>query len=179
MPVIEYAVERITDNGINHLFTRLSLDSIALGTPLMPGTERPMASMIRGMTKSVIDPNTGQFTDEGKPLRYELRAVLFADGTYYGIEGLFVEFSGNVANIRSMARDTQCLADKYTAVEQERGAFNAWVKSPKKASIDVTALNLRSNIADIVLTIKAHDGEDGAEAAIARIAALPDVVKGE
>jgi len=177
-PAIGYAVERITSNGINHLFTRISLENIALGTQLMPGTERPIAQTILGITKSVIDHTTGKFTDEGTPLSYELRAVLFADGTYVGMDSLFDEFSGIVSRIRSLARDIQYLADKYAVLEQERGSYDAWVKSPHKASVDVAMLRDRSDMAVVLLGIKYFYGEGGADVALAWIAALPEVTKG-
>ena len=159
---------------------------------MQPGEERH-AAMLSGFFRArpvhVGATAYEQITaDKEETLSYELRAVLFADGTVIGPESIFVDFSHKVTTVRSLARDAQNAAqDKYRLLEQDkqtmpRAILDALGKgAPVRpgTSQDFQKLKLRMQISNAILGIRDKQGEQEAEAALARLAALPDVVKGE
>ena len=149
---------------------------------MQPGEERHVA-MMSGFTSSrLVRAGTAPPTfeeipaDKEETLSYELTAVLFADGTFYGRDDVFADFSKQIDTARSMARDTQNLEDKYTALKQHE--FLTAMRSVN-ASTDVQALLHRSYVAFAILRIRDANGEQEAEAALGRLAALPDIQRGE
>ena len=148
---------------------------------MQPGEERHVA-MISGFSSARL-VRVGTATaweempaDKEETLSYELTAVLFADGTFYGPDDVLADFSKQIDTARDFARDTQNLEDKYTALKQHE-FMNAMRRV--NASTDIQALLHRSNVANAILRIRDAQGEAEAEAALARLAALPDVTKGE
>ena len=96
--------------------------------------------------------------------RYTLFAVLFADGTVIGTEAVLRDFSNKIALSRSIARDMQYQQDKYTVMAADR-----------KELFQGNRLNHRMLMSHTLLTIKETSGEAEAEAAISRLASIPDV----
>lgn len=157
-PVMGYAIWRDTRNG-RSLKVVMDIDSLANGTPMGAGEERS-ALGLAGSFRS---------RSEGKEvLGYSLAAVLFSDGTFKGPENMLQIFSRNLSELRSLARDTQYRADKYLLMEDDRRAL---LKEAK--------VNNRTSLAHTLLVIRELKGEPEAEAALARLVGLPDVVKGE
>jgi hypothetical protein len=135
-PVIGYAMQGHTATGPKSVFGyvhtttgrrpipgRVDFDSVAWGKPMQPGEERHVA-MLSGF--SLARPvRVGTATawgeipaDKDQSLSYELTAVLFADGTFYGPDDVLADFSKQIDTARSMARDTQNLEDKYTTLKE-------------------------------------------------------------
>jgi hypothetical protein len=170
-----------TTTGLRPIPGHVNFGSWATGKLMQPGEERHVA-MISGFSSSrpvrVGTTTTWEeiTTDKEEILSYELTAVLFADGTFYGPDDILADFSKQIDTARKMARDTQYLEDKYTALKQHE--FLRAMRSVN-ASTDIQALLHRSNVVNAILRIRDTQGEAEAEAALARIAALPDVTKGE
>jgi hypothetical protein len=175
-PIMGYAVQRTTTTGIDPVFSVVDLQSLTTGEPIQPGEERWLGpfNVVRVSSMS---------RDKGEPISHELKGVLFTDGTYCGLDFLFPDFSSRISTVRSLARDAQCAGeDKYTILAQHKVAFadpQTILKAMRTPSVDSRALALRYNMAGIILSIRDTSGEQEAEAALARLAALPDVVKGE
>jgi hypothetical protein len=170
-----------TTTGLRPISGRVDFGSWAAGKPMQPGEERHVA-MISGFSSARL-VRVGTATaweempaDKEETLSYELTAVLFADGTFYGPDDVLADFSKQIDTARDFARDTQNLEDKYTALKQHE-FMNAMRRV--NASTDIQALLHRSNVANAILRIRDAQGEAEAEAALARLAALPDVTKGE
>ena len=117
---------------------------------MQPGEERHAALLLSGLiryrpvrvgTAIVWEEITA---DKEETLSYELTAVLFADGTFYGPDDILADFSKQIDTARSMARDTQNLEDKYTALKQHE-----FLKAMRRvnASTDIEALVHRSDVA--------------------------------
>ena len=181
-PVIGYAVQRITTTGINPVSAMLNLNSLATGKPMQPGEERWLG-LFSGFRSNRLQPGVGSTSgDEGEPVSYELKAVLFADGTFFGPEEVFLDFSGIISTMRSLARDTQYAAqDKYWLLEQDKQAMpQAILDALRKgahASQEFQELDLRMQMSNVLLGIRDRKGDDEVDAALGRIAALPDVVR--
>jgi hypothetical protein len=193
-PVLGYAIQGHTTTGLSSVFGyvhittglrpisgHVDFGSWAAAKPMQPGEERHVA-MLRGFSSArLVRVGTAtaweeETADKEEILSYELTAVLFADGTFYGPDDVLADFSKQIDTARSMARDTQYLEDKYTALEQDE--FSKALRRVN-ASTDIQALLHRANVAFAILRIRDAMGESEAEAALARIAALPDVTKGE
>jgi hypothetical protein len=170
-----------TTTGLRPIFGRVDFGSWAAGKPMQPGEERHVAMfsgfsrarLVRVGTATAYEEETA---DKEEVLSYELTSVLFADGTFYGPDDVFDDFSKQIYTARSMARDTQYLEDKYTALEQDD-----FLKAMRRvnASTDIQALVHRADVAHVILRFRDAKGESEAEAALGRLAALPDVTKGE
>jgi hypothetical protein len=164
--VIGYAVKRNT-TGTSPTLAVVDLASLASGTTIQPGAKRQLGiSALR-------------LSSEGEMLSHTLQAVLFADGTFYGPGSIFQDFSSRIYTVRSLARDAQYAQDKYDILAQHKAALEGVRTSRQAASVDCRAMELRSIMATNLLSIRNANGEQECEAAIARIAALPDVVKGD
>ena len=170
-----------TTTGLRPIAGHVDFGSWAAGKPMQPGDERHLA-MLSGFS-SAKPVRVGTATaweeitaDKEEILSYELTAVLFADGTFYGTDDVFADFSKQIDTARSLARDTRNLEDKYTALEQDE-----FLKAMRRvnASTDIQALLHRANVAFAILRIRDAQGESEAEAALGRLAALPDVTRGE
>lgn len=166
-PVMGWIVAQNTTNGAR-VNVVLDMSQIAKNDPIPPGGER-----LSGLHH---DPNTGHAgglrsraldQPEDLVLGYTLVAVLFADGSYIGPDQWREVFSERIAQWRSTARDTQYLSEKYQLLEEERRRlFRTGRRSPSSA------------MAIVLLAIRDTKGEAEAEAALARLASLPEV-KGE
>jgi hypothetical protein len=190
-PLIGYAIQGHTATGPKPVFGyvhtttgrrpisgRVDFGSVAAGKPMQPGEER-IAVIVNGFTSArLVRVGTGTAWEEitadtEETLSYELTAVLFADGTFYGPDDILADFSKQIDTARSMARDTQYLEDKYTALKQHE--FLKAMLSVN-ARTDIQALLHRANVAHAILRIRDAMGESEAETALRRLAALPDVL---
>jgi hypothetical protein len=143
--------------------------------PEQPGESRTLVMFSRPV--STVGSIHTATADKDETLSYELQAVLFADGTFYGPDDVFADFSQQIYTARNFARDIQNLEDKYTALKQHE-FINAIRKfNGSEASTDVQALVNRADVAFVILRIWGLKGEQEAEAALARLAALPDVTR--
>jgi hypothetical protein len=64
--------------------------------------------------------NVARVSGEGETIGDELKAVLFTDGTYYGPESIFTDFTYMISTVRSLPRDAQSSADKYDILAQQK-----------------------------------------------------------
>ena len=163
-PVMGYAIQRNTTAGPGSVSSVVDLGSWAAGKPIEPGEERPLERF-----------NVVRVSDEGETIGYELKAVLFADGTFFGPESIFQNFSDTMSTVRSLARDVQYSENKYNILAQHKAAFSdreTILKAMRTPSVDSC---LRTNMAHVILGIRDSRGEQEAEAALARLAALPDI----
>jgi hypothetical protein len=171
-----------TPAGLKPIFGRVDFDSVAWGKTLQPGEERHAVMLLSGFSSArPVRVGTAIAWEEEtahkeETLSYELTAVLFADGTFYGPDDILADFNKQIDTARSMARDTQNLEDKYTALKQHE--FLKAMRSVN-ASTDIQALLHRADVAYSILRIRDANGESEAEAALGRLAALPDVQRGE
>lgn len=156
-PIMGYAVWKYSGNS-KSLKVVLDIDSIAQGALIGSGEEQSAFGL------------SGSFhpKSEGRATGYALAAVLFADGAFIGPDGMREIFTSRLYALRSAARDMQYRAEKFRLMEEDRRALR------RAERIDV-----RTNLSDTLLTIKETKGEAEAEAALIRLANLPDVVKGE
>ena len=58
---------------------------------------------------STVGPDHSAIVRKEEAFSYELKAVFFADGTFYGPDEVLADFSKQINMARSMARDTQHL----------------------------------------------------------------------
>lgn len=168
-PLVCYAIQSRTD--------RIDLGSWAAGKPLQPGEAQSIAMFSRPVSTAGT-VHTVPANNE-KPIGSELRAVLFSDGTFYGPDDVFADFSRQINTARNFARDIQNLEDKRSALKQHEFMQAIRQINGSEASTDVEALVNRADVAFEILRIWNTKGEQDAEAALARIAGLPDVTKGE
>jgi hypothetical protein len=89
---------------------------------------------------------------------------------------------------RSLARDTQNAAqDKYRLLEEDKqtmprallDALRNGAPVRPGTSQDLQKVELRMQMSNVLLWIRDSKGDEEVDAALARIAALPDIVKGE
>jgi hypothetical protein len=156
-PILAWAVNE-NFVGYSEANWNLDMNRLAKGTPVLPGEERSL-----GISQSF-------FTNPGgrdQVLGYSLLAVLFADGSFVGTDYWRQEFSNQLYKRRSLARDFQYLSDKYRLMEEDRNMAREHGKRIE-----------RGVMAHVLLVIREDEGEQAAEAALARLASLPDV-KGE
>jgi hypothetical protein len=189
-PLIGYAMQGHTATGLTSVFGyvgtgtgrrpilgRVDFDSVAWGKPMQPGEERHFAMLggfsvarpVRVGTETVWEEITA---DKEETISYELTAVLFADGTFHGPDDVLTDFNKQFDTARSTARDTQNLEDKYTALKQHEFLI---AMRKANASTDIEGLAHRANVAYSILRIREAKGESEAEAALRRLAALPDI----
>ena len=186
-PILGYTLERNT--RISPTQSVVDIGSLAIGKLLQPGEERTfyMFGGLRSVTSSgkSVSPSGNE---EEEAFNYELMAVLFADGTFYGSDSILLEFSSMISIARSLALDMQYAAqDKYLLLEQDKQAgprliLDALRKGPPVrpgTSQDLQKAELRMQMSNALLWIRDSKGYEEVEAALARIAALPDIVKGE
>jgi hypothetical protein len=164
-PVIAYVVQRFTTTGVNPTFIVQDFYSLVRGLPIGP------LGIFIGLRKGVIDRATGKITAEGNPIRYELKAVLFSDGTHFGSD--FDAISRIFYNVRNFAREMQytLTGDRRTTLERESRAVQSIRSGP--VSVGFPTLKDRSEMATALLDLP----ESEWEVAIARVASLPNVNK--
>jgi hypothetical protein len=166
-PIIGYALQRIADSGYDPVVSVVDFHSLAVGKAIQPGEEHPLARFnviriaSRGQTKSTT-------------LGYELKAVLFADGTFYGPDSIFLDFSERISAVRRLALGVQYDPNKYRTLAKH-------VLSPLeilrriRTALDMRSLETYSTVASTILDIRNRQGEQEAEATLQRLAALPEV----
>jgi hypothetical protein len=164
-PIIGYAVQRITDSGYNPVVSVVGFYTLSVGKAIQPGEEHPLGPFNVVRTASQTP---------GTPLGYELRAVLFADGRFYGPDSIFLDFSERISTARGVALGVQHDPNKYQTLAQHVLSPEEVLQRMRTATLDMGA-ELDSNIASMILDIRSKQGEQEADAAIGRLAALPEV----
>jgi hypothetical protein len=144
---------------------------------LSPGETVSVGFLVMGITSSGIDPITGADVPEGETSGMSLTGVLFADGTFYGTDAAFAQISRNVNLYRSYARDTQYREDRVETLDNERKERERFHTKPN-ASFNPNKHALQS-LAAIFMSVNDRAGKDEMDKAIARIANIPDLVKGQ
>jgi hypothetical protein len=89
-PIIGYAVQRIADSAYNPVVSFVDFYGLAVGKGIQPGEEHPL-----GRFNVIRIASRGQA--EGTLLGYDLKAVLFADGRFYGPDPIFLDFSERIS----------------------------------------------------------------------------------
>lgn len=167
----------------------VDIGSLAMGKLIQPGEERTFW-LFGGFRSVSLSGKSVSLSgnEEEETFSYELMAVLFADGTLYGPDSILLEFSSIISIARSLARDTQNAAqDKYRLLEQDKqtmprallGALRNGAPVRPGTSQDLQKVELRMQMSNVLLWIRDSKGDEEVDAALARIAALPDIVKGE
>jgi hypothetical protein len=123
-PVIGYAVQIITTNTKTHIvFSDVDFDSIAAGRPIQPGEERLLGSF------PVFRPD-GQGRVAGEHVSNEVKAVLFADGTFQGSDAVFLEFSERLSVVKRVALSFQGDPNKYQSLEEYSALLSKDLRRP-------------------------------------------------
>jgi hypothetical protein len=171
-PIIGYAVQRVTDIGVNPVLSVVLFGWVAAGKAIQPGEEQTLGLVAfhsRGLD--------GTERPKSTTLRYDLKAVLFADGEFQGDnDEAFQDFSQKVSTVRTLALDAQYDQNKYQTLAQYNIA--ALLEGLRNASPDVFAIEAKTAAATIILEIHDQNGEQEGNAAIERLAALPGITKG-
>ena len=107
-----------------------------------------------------------------------MNALLFADGEFYGPDEIFQDFSGRISKVRSLALAVLHDGNKYQTLAQHLLSPLEIYRRMRTATLDMRSLEADSTVASTILDIRAKQGEQEAEAAIARLAALPEVTRG-
>jgi hypothetical protein len=180
-PVLGYALQRHPITSYNPVLMVVDLGSLATGKLIQPGEGRTLWPFnIRSVSLSG--------NEEEETISYELKAVLFADGTFYGPDSIFLDFSYRVTTARSLALNMQYSGqDKYRLLEQEKQAMpRALLDALRRGapvrpetSQDFQNLEVRMQMSNLLLGIRDSKGDEAVDAALGRIAALPDVQRGE
>ena len=169
-PVIGYAVQITTTTGINPVISDVDFDSIAAGKPIEPGEERPLKSFPAFRTG-------GRGRVVGEPVSNELKAVLFADGTFQGPDGVFLDFSKRLSEVRGVGLSFQGEPNKYRTLEEYTAILSKDLSRPI-TSADVQGADRSYAAAKIIFEIRDQKGESEAVAALNRFASLPEVTRG-
>jgi hypothetical protein len=159
-PLTGFAV-RLNTTGKSPVLVVLDFGWLAANKPVQPNERRP----IPGITALI--PLSGDI------LSYEIKATLSSDGTFYGPDTIFEDFSGRIAAVRNMALDVQSASDKFALLVQYQQP-----KIPSGASVDYRAIHHKADMATILLTMRDHQGDQAVERAITRLTSLPVVTKG-
>jgi hypothetical protein len=104
-------------------------------------------------------------------------AILLEDMTFYGPDQVLQDFAGRISAIRSMARDVQYSTDRAATLALHMAPPKLAAGAP--ASLDYMAIRHRMDMATMLTWVKNQKGDDAMNEAITRIAALPDVRRGE
>jgi hypothetical protein len=167
-PVIGYAIQITTTTRANPVFSDVDFDSIAAGKPIQPGEERPLKSF-------PVFPNGGRGV--GEHVSNELKAVLFADGTFQGPDAVFLDFSKRLSVVKGVALSFQGDPNRYRSLEEYSALLSKDLRRPIMGA-DVQAADRSYAAAKIIFEIRDQKGESGAEAALNRLASLPEVARG-
>jgi len=169
-PVIGYAVQITTTTRTNPVFSDVDFDSIAAGKPIQLGEERPLKSF------PVFRPG-GRGRVAGEHVSNELKAVLFADGTFQGPDAVFLDFSKRLSVVKGVALSFQGDPNKYQTLEEYTGILSKDLSRPI-TNADVQAADRSYFAAKTIFEIRDQKGETEAEAALNRFASLPEVTRG-
>ena len=148
----------------------MDFDSIAAGKPIQPGEERPLKSF-------PVFRNGGRGMVVGEPVSNELKAVLFADGTFQGPDSVFMDFSKRLSVVKGVALSFQGDPNKYQTLEEYTALLSKDLSRPITGA-DVQAADRSYAAAKIIFEIRDQKGESEAEAALNRLASLPEVTRG-
>jgi hypothetical protein len=168
--------------------TLVDVGSLAMGKLMQLGEERTFYMFGGFRSVSLSGKSVSPLGNEEEEFNYKLMAVLFADGTFYGPDSILLEFSSIISIARSLARDTQSAAqDKYRLLEQDKqegpqlilDALRNGAPVRPGTSQDLQKAELRVQMSNALLWVRDSKGEQEADAALARIAALPEVTRGE
>jgi hypothetical protein len=171
-PILGYALQHHRTIGISPVQVVVDIARLTMGELIQPGEERALFYTATGTGEEIQMQITG----------YELKAVLFADGTFYGPDSILSEFSSKISIARSLALEMQNAGhDKYQVLEHNRQTMtrllDVMCKGAHAGNRDFGEVDLRSLIARL-LWICNNKGEQEADAALARIASLPGVTRG-
>lgn len=150
--VIAYVVQKFDTNGVNTVSTVPHVYNLVRGVPI----QGPLGMMF-GIQRSTVNHNTGQHLVEGDTIRWEIKGVVFADGSHYGTN--FSQLARMFGNFRQFARNLQAQgrANWHATV----GGLNAPIPTNDQQAIAYALSGLP---------------ESDWDAAVGRLSALPDVV---
>jgi hypothetical protein len=170
-PVMAYTVKRHTTSGMSRTTTVPDVHFLVRGAPL----SGPLGLFI-GVHKGYVDHVTGKLMDEGDVTKWELVAVLFADGSFYGPSAYFNELSGIFYNFRSFARDLQLAGPtSWAATLNRTGTMIESLPKSGPISVNVNLMQAQEELSKAFLGLPAGE----LATAVQRVAALPDVVEGK
>jgi hypothetical protein len=123
-PLMGWVMERITTTGCNPLFHDVDYGALTKGTSLQPGQSvtRQMIGVHTFRCRVKGSTGTASVVNEGDVVSWQILAVLFTDGTFYGPDDLFQKMSSDITGVRSMARDMQYLgtAERLKVIDQHK-----------------------------------------------------------
>jgi hypothetical protein len=169
-PLIGYVGQRIGDSGYGPVASVVDFDSLAVGKAIQPGEEHPLDQF-----NVIRIASSGQA--EGALLRYDLNAVLFADGEFYGPDEIFQDFSERISTVRSLALGVPYDENKYESLAQHVLSPLEIFRRMRTATLGMRSLEADSTVASTILDIRSKQGDQEADAALARLAALSEVWK--
>jgi hypothetical protein len=161
--VMAYVVQRFDTNNINRVSTVPDVPSLVRGQGISNG----MLGIWTRFTKGYVNPVTGRQIMEGDVTAWVLKAVLFSDGTYYGDPNEFARLKQMFANFRSFAR---------ALAEAGPTKWDAMIQQAIGGPFDLADRNLMKDRVGLAENLK--ELGSGMGAGIARVAELPDVVRG-
>jgi hypothetical protein len=164
--VMAYSVRRVTSNNLNRVFDVADIASLVRGEPVQGAL-----GLYTGLQQHRVNHTTGQMVAEGDAVRWELKGVMFSDGRYYGNDVSFKVFQKLFTNLRAYAQQLQQTSDQRASLEK---AFNFKLIG-LMARVDAQQSTDRQALARNLLSLTEAEWP----AAIGRVSALPDVVKGE
>jgi hypothetical protein len=150
-----------------------SSDRIILRGGIKPGEELPVGFMILGVEYSHLDPVTKQFIPAGNTTGYKLTGVLFSDGTFYGNDVELQRLTGAVALYRNYARKMQNDADRERQMDAD-----SRLEYQQMASMPPELQPIRTLAATIIM-VRNNEGPGEMNKALARIADIPELRKGQ
>jgi hypothetical protein len=159
--IIGYVIQKKTAAGVNSTFRVFDIEAIAAGRLIQPGEEGPIGPVVENLENplAIAVPRGAEGNIQqwrmAPAIGYKLMAVLFSDGTFYGSSATFVTFQIRMAALRRVGR----IGLNVKALEDTKG------------EIGLAA-------AKVILQILNQKGKAEAEAALSRLASLPQVTRG-
>lgn len=160
--LMAYVVQKLDTNQINRIHTLINLPDLLAGKPIKDG----QLGLWVGVTKSSVNPKTGQLITEGDVTGWVLKGVLFTDGTFYGDPNEFTRLQKVFGEMKAFGQTLQAANPTQWSAMLNK-ALTGPFADMNKAQID-------AQIAQNLLALTT-----GMKLPIDRLAALPDVVKGQ
>ena len=162
--LMAYVVQKLDTNHINRVNTMIDLPALLAGKSIQDG----QLGLWVGVTHQTVNHITGQMILEGDVTGWVLKGVLFTDGTFYGESSEFTRIQKVFAEMRSFGQALQAADPALWPIMLNKamsGPFN---------TTDRDKMNIDGNLAENLLALKT-----GMKLPIDRLAALPNVVKGQ
>jgi hypothetical protein len=163
----------ILTTDYTHTHWVFSSDRIAYTGGIKPGETQSVGGMVLGVVTGIVDPVTKELVMEGTKDSMTLKGVLFEDGTFFGDDIGFERLSSMVYLYRSYARDLQYRENREEVLRQD-------LHPRARLASEDPRRGLTSSLASVFLAVRNRKNDpEEMNKSIARIANIPDVVKGQ